>query len=65
MYDIVNNPIPRSGFFATPTLEDLQDQIEALPKDQRALVWIYVMQTLNACHQIVEDKILSKDVFAQ
>ena len=63
MYDIVNNPIPRSGFFATPTLEDLQDQIEALPKEQRALVWTYVMQTLNACHQIVEDKILSREIF--
>jgi hypothetical protein len=63
VYDIVNNPIPRSGFFATPTLEDLQDQIEALPKEQRALVWTYVMQTLNACHQIVEDKILSREIF--
>ena len=65
MYDIVNNPIPRSGFFATPTLEDLQARIEGLPNEERALVYTYVMQTLNACHQLVEDKILSKEIFAQ
>ena len=65
MYNIVNNPIPRSGFFATPTLEDLQSCIEALPSKERALVYTYVMQTLNACNQLVEDEILSKDIFAQ
>jgi hypothetical protein len=65
MYDIVKNPIPRSGFFATPTLEDLQARIEGLPSAERALVYTYVMQTLNACNQLVEDNILSKEIFAQ
>jgi hypothetical protein len=64
MYNIVNNPIPRSGFFATPTLEDLQARIEQLPASQKALVYTYVMQTLNACNQLVEDEILSKEIFA-
>jgi len=65
MYNIVDNPIPKSGFFATPTLEDLQTRIESLPSAERALVYTYVMQTLNACNQLVEDKILSKEIFAQ
>jgi hypothetical protein len=65
MYDIVQNPIPKSGFFATPTLEALQARIEGLPSAERALVYAYVMQTLNACNQLVEDKILSKEIFAQ
>ena len=65
MYNIVNNPIPKSGFFATPTLEDLQTRIECLPSAERALVYTYVMQTLNACNQLVEDHILSKEIFAQ
>jgi hypothetical protein len=65
MYDIVQNPIPKSGFFATPTLEDLQARIESLPNEERALVYTYVMQTLNACNKLVEDNILSKEVFAQ
>ena len=65
MYDTVTNPIPKSGFFATPTLEDLQAKIESLPNTERALVYTYVMQTLNACNKLVEDKILSKEVFAQ
>lgn len=65
MYDTVQNPIPRSGFFATPSLEDLQARIESLPNEDRALVYTYVMQTLNACNKLVEDEILSKEVFAQ
>ena len=65
MYDMVQNPIPRSGFFATPSLEELQANIESLPNADRALVYTFVMQTLNACNKLVEDKILSKEVFAQ
>jgi len=50
----MTNPIPRCGLFATPTLEQLQTSIEALPKKDQALVYQYVMQTLNACNQLVE-----------
>ena len=65
MYDIVKNPIPKSGFFATRTLAEIQAEIETLPATQKALVYTYVMATLNACNQLVEDNILSKEVFAQ
>ena len=65
MYNVVNNPIPKSGFFATRTLAEIQAEIETLPATQKALVYTYVMATLNACNQLVEDEILSKEIFAQ
>jgi len=65
MYNIVNNPIPRSGLFATRTLAEIQAEIECLPASQKAMVYTYVMATLNACHELVETEILSKDIFAQ
>jgi hypothetical protein len=65
MYDIVTNPIPRSGLFATRTLSEIQAEIESLPATQKALVYTYVMATLNACHELVETEILSKEIFAQ
>jgi hypothetical protein len=65
MYDIVKNPIPKSGFFATRTLAEIQAEIETLPATQKAMVYTYVMATLNACNQLVEDEILSKEIFAQ
>jgi len=66
MYDIVTNPIPRSGFYATP--EDfvkLTQVIEALSPQERALVYPYVMMALNTCNKAVEDKILSREIFCQ
>jgi hypothetical protein len=65
MYDIVQNPIPRSGLFATPTLEQIADQIEGFPPEQKAQMYLVFQLTLNACNQLVEDKILSKEIFAQ
>jgi hypothetical protein len=50
------NPIPFCGIFATPTLAELLAQIEVLPAKDKALVYTYVMQTLNACHSLVEDE---------
>jgi hypothetical protein len=32
---------------------------------ERALATHFVMLTLNACNQVVEDEILSKEIFAQ
>jgi hypothetical protein len=52
------NPIPFSGFFATPTLEELQARVESLPAAERAQVYTFVMMTLNACHAIVEDEMV-------
>jgi len=50
----MTNPIPHSNLWATPTLEQLQADIEGLPAKHRALVYSYVMATLNACHALVE-----------
>jgi hypothetical protein len=64
MYNTVDNPIPNSQLFVTPTLEAIADQIEGLPEGQKANAYMIFMMTLNACHKLVEDEILSKDVFA-
>lgn len=65
MYNIVENPIPRSGFFATPTLEQISNQIEGFPEKEKAQLYLVMQLTLNACHKLVEDEILSKEIFAQ
>ena len=64
MYNIVNNPIPRNGLWATPTLEQISDQIEGFPPEQKAQMYNVLMLTLNACNKLVEDEILSKEIFA-
>ena len=63
MYNIVNNPIPRSGLFATKTLAEIQAMVETMPARQKADMYLVMQLTLNACNQIVEDEILSKEVF--
>ena len=65
MYNIVENPIPRSGLFATPTLEQISNQIEGFPPEQKAQMYLVFQLTLNACNKLVEDEILSKEIFAQ
>jgi len=65
MYNIVNNPIPCSGLFATKSLADIQAMIETMPAKQKADAYLIMQLTLNSCHQIVEDEILSKEIFAQ
>jgi hypothetical protein len=65
MYDIVQNPIPRSNLFTTPTLEEVQKFISTLPSKEQANAQMLFMFTLNACNQLVEDEILSKEIFAQ
>ena len=64
MYNVVENPIPRSGLFATPTLGQIQSQIEGVPPEQKAQLYLVMQLTLNACHQLVEEKVLSKEIFA-
>jgi hypothetical protein len=65
MYDIVQNPIPKSNLFTTPSLEELQKFISTLPSKEQANAQMLFMFTLNACNQLVEDEILSKEIFAQ
>ena len=62
--NIVNNPIPSSKLFVTPTLDVITEQIERLPAKEKANAYLIFQMTLNACAQLVEDEILSKDIFA-
>jgi len=66
MYNTVENPIPFNGFFYTPeSFADLQERIEHLTPKEKALVYTFVTQAMNICHKEVNDKILSKEIFAQ
>jgi hypothetical protein len=65
MYNVVTNPIPKSGLFTSPTLAEIQDFISKLPSKEQANANLVFMFTLNSCNQLVEDNILSKEVFAQ
>lgn len=65
IYDQVQNPIPTSKLFVTPKDEqDLYKRIEMLVGPDKALAYQIAMMTFNLCNRLVEDKILSKDVFA-
>ena len=64
MYNVVENPIPRSNLFTTPTLEEVQKFISTLPSKEQANAQMLFMFTLNVCNQLVEDQILSKEIFA-
>ena len=64
MYNVVENPIPRSGLFTTPTLEEIQKFISTMPIKEQANAQMLFMFTLNACNKLVEDNILSKEIFA-
>jgi hypothetical protein len=63
MYNVINNPIPRSGLFATKSLAEIQEYIEAMPTEAKATAYLIMQFTLNSCYQIVEDEILSKEIF--
>ena len=63
MYNVVENPIPKSNLFTTPTLAEIQDFIAHLPSKEQANANLVFMFTLNSCNQLVEDNILSKEVF--
>jgi len=64
MYNVVENPIPKSNLFTTPTLEEVQKFISQMPAKEQANASLVLMFTLNACHQLVEDNILNKEIFA-
>jgi hypothetical protein len=66
MYDIVKNPIPTSKLFVTPESEqDLFDRLEQFTGAEKALAFQIAMMTFNLCNKLVQDEILSKEVFAQ
>jgi len=66
MYNIVNNPIPTSKLFVTPKDEqDLYNRLEQFTGKEKAIAFQVAMMTFNLCNQLVEDNILSKEIFAQ
>ena len=62
-YDIATNPIPKHDFWETKTLWEIEEYIEAFPKKQRAELYHVLMFTLNACHKLVKEEILDKEIF--
>lgn len=66
MYNVIENPIPKSGLFATPENTDaLTAYIEKLSGTEKALAYTIAMMTFNLSNKLVEDNILSKEVFGQ
>ena len=66
MYNIVNNPIPTSKLFVTPKDEqDLYNRLEQFTGKEKAIAFQVAMMTFNLCNQLVEERILSKEIFAQ
>ena len=53
----VKNPIPHSGLFATPILEDVQAFISSLPTKEQAQANMVFMFTLNACHALAQTEL--------
>jgi len=65
IYDAVQNPIPRSGFFATPdSIDDLMAYINSMSGPERAVAMTVAMMALNLSYELVESKILSREIFA-
>jgi hypothetical protein len=55
----MQNPIPNSNLFATMTLGEIQEFISKLPKSEQASASMVLMFTLNACHKIVEESLVT------
>lgn len=53
---MIQNPIPRSNLFASPTLEQIQEQIELFPAEQKAQLYLVFQMTMNACNKLVEEE---------
>jgi hypothetical protein len=66
MYDIVKNPIPKTGLFATPeSLDQLMEYCQRFNGQERIIAITVATMALNLAHELVEKDILSKEVFAQ
>ena len=50
----MTNPIPRSGFFATPnSVEDLMAYVERMSGSERVVATTVAMMALNLAHSLV------------
>jgi hypothetical protein len=66
MYNIVENPIPKTGLFATPeSLEQLMEYCQRFNGQERIIAITVATMALNLAHDLVEENILSKEIFAQ
>ena len=66
MYDIVKNPIPKTGLFATPeSLDQLMEYCQRFNGQERIIAITVATMALNLAHELVDTNILNKDVFAQ
>jgi len=66
MYNIVNNPIPKTGLFATPeSLDQLMEYCQRFTGQERIIAITVATMALNLAHELVDTNILNKDVFAQ
>jgi hypothetical protein len=66
MYNIVENPIPKTGLFATPeSLDQLMEYCTRFNGQERIIAVTCATMALNIAHELVEKHILSKEIFAQ
>ena len=67
IYDVVQNPIPKSGLWDTPADMDHLTRLlnECGSAEEQKMAWYGAMLALNLAHRLVQDEILSKDIFAQ
>ena len=64
MYNVVNNPIPKTGLFATPeSLEQLMEYCQRFTGQERVIAITVATMALNLSHDLVENNILNKEVF--
>lgn len=64
IYDVVQNPIPKTGLFATPeSLDQLMEYCQRFSGQERIIAITVATMALNLAHELVEDRILSKEVF--
>jgi len=64
IYDVVQNPIPKTGLFATPeSLDQLMEYCQRFNGQERIIAITVATMALNLAHELVEDKILSKEIF--
>jgi len=64
MYNVVNNPIPKTGLFATPeSLDQLMEYCQRFNGQERIIAITVATMALNLSHELVERNILNKEVF--
>jgi hypothetical protein len=64
IYDLVQNPIPKTGLFATlESLDQLMEYCQRFTGQERIIAITVATMALNLAHELVEDRILSKEVF--